>query len=109
MSGEPTPAAAGFRKEQRRVAIGMAVALVTAVVVLAVAIWASRSAMSVPFEDRLRHTLQAETLVAAWLAAGIANVARLRFFSARDIAGSSADAPSNAVREASAVLQNTLE
>ncbi|HET7411890.1 MAG TPA: MAPEG family protein, partial [Pararhizobium sp.] len=41
--------------------------------------------------------------------AAIANVARMRFFSPQDIGGSSTGSASLAVRNARAILQNTLE
>ena len=47
--------------------------------------------------------------MAIWFAAAIANVARLRFFSERDIAGSSAGPGSDEIRSAGAILQNTFE
>ncbi|MBB4859707.1 putative membrane protein YecN with MAPEG domain [Novosphingobium chloroacetimidivorans] len=57
----------------------------------------------------MQATLQADVLVVAWLAATIANVARLRFFSEQDIAGAGLVGGSDRVREAGAVAQNTLE
>lgn len=97
-----------FKKEQRGVAMAMAAALVTTIVVLS-AVAAAQAADAVPFPDRLQGALRADLLVVAWLAAAIANVARLRFFSADDIAGSSAETASGKVRVASAILQNTFE
>lgn len=61
-----------------------------------------------PIEARLTTAVIAAVIMAGWLAAGIANVARLRFFSPTAI-----DAGSNALDEATAqgraVLQNSLE
>ena len=87
----------------------MIAALGTAIVVLGVAAWAGHTGPTLPFDDRLRLALHADVFVVAWLAAAIANVARLRFFSAQDIAGSSADDASHDVRTANAILQNTFE
>ena len=54
-------------------------------------------------------TARADVFVLCWLAATIGNVARLRFFSADDIAGSDSGAASAKVGRARAILQNTLE
>jgi uncharacterized membrane protein YecN with MAPEG domain len=98
-----------FKQEQRSVAFAMAAALVASIVVLGVVGWAGRAAAPMPFVSRLQFALRADTFVVVWLVAGIANVARLRFFSTRDIAGSSAGDVSEDVRMANAVLQNTVE
>lgn len=98
-----------FRSEQRRVALGMAGALLTTVCVLGMAAWTDRAAPPAPFVHRLQFALRADLFVVIWLAAAIGNVARLRFFSEHDIAASSAGTESRAVRIAGAVLQNTLE
>ncbi len=98
-----------FKQEQRGVALAMAGALVTAIVVLGVVAWANRTGSTLPFTARLQFAIRVDLLVIVWLVATIANVARLRFFSERDIAGSSAEAGSTRVREANAILQNTLE
>ena len=100
-----------FQKEQHRAALGMgaAVAVTLAILLLLLA--------SQPFTlpdlatpaARLAFVARVETLVFAWLGAAIANVARLRFFSATDIGGSAQAAASPAVLRANAVLQNTLE
>ena len=102
-----------LRQMQRGVAGAMLGAFCTAILVLGVAAWADGRAAPLAFGARLQCALRADLLVIGWLAAAIANVARLRFFSARDIAGSSsganADAGSDAVRVAGAILQNTAE
>lgn len=95
-----------FRQEQRAVAVSMAAALAVTVVVLAVAL---RGGMPVPFAARVQFALRVELLVVGWLVAAIGNVARLRFFSERDIAGSGAQSGSDRVRVAGAILQNTFE
>lgn len=98
-----------FRREQRGVAVGMAAALIVTSAALGAA-WALDQAQPPrDLADRLRLALRADILVAACLAAAIANIARMRFFSERDIAGSGDGEGSAAVRQARAVLQNTLE
>ena len=62
-----------------------------------------------PLLHRLRFALRLDLLVVVWLAVAIANVARLRFFSPHDIAGSSVGTASEPVRAAGAILQNTFE
>jgi hypothetical protein len=101
------PRARPFHQEQRRVAMGMFAALVVTIAVLASVAIADRTPPA-PFAARLHSALLLELLVLPWLVATIANVARLRFFSEPDIAGSSEPA-SPRLREARAVLQNTLE
>lgn len=84
-------------------------ALVVAILALSAAAWVDRGETVPSLMDRLRFALRADLLVVGWLAAAIANVARLRFFSEQDIAGSSAAGGSDEVRDAGAILQNTLE
>jgi hypothetical protein len=60
-------------------------------------------------ENRIAFTLKADLFVVIWLFVTIANVARLRFFSPQDIAGSGSTTASDHVRNANAVLENTLE
>jgi uncharacterized membrane protein YecN with MAPEG domain len=107
--GSADPGRADFRREQRGVAVSMAAALCVSAFALAVAAVAGQDAKALPFADRLQATLQVDSLVVVWLAAAIANVARLRFFSPEDIAGSGSADGSTAVRQASAVAQNTFE
>lgn len=102
-------AARGFRAEQRSVARRMAAALVIAVGVLGMAVATDRAAPPAPFLSRLHVALRADLFVVIWLAAAIANVARLRFFSERDIAAASADTQTRTVQMAGAMLQNTVE
>ena len=61
------------------------------------------------FASRLQHALRLDLFVIIWLLATIGNVARLRFFSKNDIDGSSSEKESADVRDARAILQNTLE
>lgn len=102
--------AMAFRQEQRGVARAMAAALLVALGVLGgVAIWPG-APETASFLLRLRFALRADILVIGWLVAAIANVARLRFFSERDIGGSGgSEAASFEVRTAGAILQNTAE
>ncbi|MBW6529099.1 MAPEG family protein [Sphingomonas sp. RHCKR7] len=97
-----------FEREQRGVVLGMAGALATTVTVVGVALALDHAAPPRDLADRLAHALRAELPVVAWLAAAIADVARRRFFSARDIAGGGGD-ETPAVARARAILQNTLE
>ena len=97
--------------EQRRVLRGIALALIVMALVL------GTGALLVPpvvpalprLEDRLAFALRCDLFIVAWLAAGIAAVARGRFFSVDDIQGSGFGASSPRIAVASAVLQNTLE
>ncbi len=102
-------AARGFRQEQRRVALAMAGALATTIVVMGAAALLDRSGPATPFPSRLHFALRADAFVVLWLAAAIGNVARLRFFSEQDIAAGAATTGTDRVRIAGAVLQNTWE
>jgi hypothetical protein len=101
--------ATGFKQEQRGVALGMAAAALLTIIALSAALALSPSDMLLPLTDRLKLALRCDLFVVVWLAIAIGNVARLRFFSADDIAGSALTQQSQRVRIASAVLQNTLE
>jgi hypothetical protein len=59
--------------------------------------------------ERLTVVAAADVFVLCWLAVAIGNVARLRFFSEDDIAGSGSGVATAQVGRAKAVLQNTLE
>jgi len=97
--------------EQRRVLRGMATALAVMILVLGLGIIVARPLIPpLPrLEDRLAFALRCELFTVVWLAAGIAAVARGRFFSAPDIQGSGFAAPGPRIAVAAAVLQNTLE
>ena len=97
-----------FRREQRRVAIRMAAALCVTILVTAGCMYLSVPA-SRPMPDRLIAVARADLFVLFWLVATIGNVARLRFFSANDIAGSASAKGTADISRANAVLQNTLE
>ncbi|WP_238995766.1 MAPEG family protein [Sphingomonas solaris] len=79
------------------------------ILVLGAVMAMDQPASVMPIGDRLEFALRADLFIAIWLAAAIANVARLRFFSERDIAGSSVAAGSETIRMAGAILQNTVE
>lgn len=98
-----------FADEQRRVALSMAAAVVVTILTFVVALSLDRNAAALPFAGRLQTVLRADVFVVAWLAAAIGNVARLRFFSPDDIAGSGAGEGTQRVRRAVAILQNTAE
>lgn len=98
-----------FEEQQRGVSLAMAGALVMTILILGIAAASASRAEPMPFVERLQGALRVDLLVVVWLGAAIANVARLRFFSAHDIAGSSAGEASEKVRSAGAILQNTLE
>lgn len=99
-----------FREQQRGVALRMLLALaITLGALAAAAAWAPGGASTAPVAERLQTALRADLFVVGWLAAAIANVARMRFFSRSDLAGSSAGPGSQPVRDAGAILQNTAE
>lgn len=98
-----------FKAEQRGVAIGMASALLLTIAVLGLVAFATHGRSMPPFPQRLQDALRIDLLVILWVAAGIANVARLRFFSAKDIAGSGGQQASDEVRIANAILENSFE
>ncbi|MEO1986396.1 MAG: MAPEG family protein [Martelella sp.] len=97
-----------FRVTQRRVAFGMAASMAIALVAIAAALLLA-DGPSLPVADRLAFAARADVFVIIWLAAAIANVARLRFFSPQDMDGSGMSEASEKVRIGNAVLQNTLE
>lgn len=101
----------GLLREQRCVGLGMVSAALLALLVLAALAWLRPFALpDLPTpEARLAFAMRADVLLFAWLGAAIANVARLRFFSEKDIGGSAQPPPSPAVLRASGILQNTLE
>jgi len=95
-----------FRHQQRGVAIRMVAALGITILVSAICLHLG-AAQTLP--ERLVAVAQADLFVLCWLAATIGNVARLRFFSPDDIAGSGSANATAKVRHANAILQNTLE
>jgi hypothetical protein len=99
---------AAFHREQRQVATGMAAAALVALAAIGLGLWHG-SGPAQPVAERLAMALRLDLFVIVWLLAAIGNVARLRFFSAEDIAGSATTVASGAVRRGNAILQNTLE
>ncbi|MET3725147.1 MAPEG family protein [Sphingomonas trueperi] len=98
-----------FKVEQRGVAIGMASALLLTIVVLGLVALTTHSGSAPTFPQRLQDALRIDLLVILWVAAGIANVARLRFFSEQDIGGSGGQQASEQIRIGNAVLENSFE
>ncbi|MGJ4949321.1 MAPEG family protein [Bradyrhizobium sp. HKCCYLS20291] len=86
----------------------MAAAALIAIAAIAFALWKAEGPAQ-PAAERLALALKLDLFVIVWLLASIGNVARLRFFSAQDIAGSATTVASDAVRRGNAILQNTLE
>ena len=82
-----------FRHEQRRVAAGMATALLVSLAAITAALLLD-GGRPTGFEERLASALQTAIVPLAWIAASVASVARLRFRSEHDIAGSAAADPS---------------
>ncbi|WP_293881194.1 MAPEG family protein [Sphingomonas sp.] len=87
----------------------MALAVLLTLVVLAWVFLQMPPGIGQTFAERMKIVARADLFVIIWLTAAIANVARLRFFSSDDIAGSSRSTGSQSVRDAGAILQNTLE
>ncbi len=100
-------ASKNFQHEQRGVALRMGAAL--CLTILVSASWLHWGGAATTLVERLIVTARADVFVLCWLAAAIGNVARLRFFSADDIAGSGFGTATAEVARANAVLQNTLE
>ena len=99
---------AAFHREQKQVAAGMAAAALIAIAAIGITLWQGGGGAQ-PVGERLAAALRLELFVIVWLLASIGNVARLRFFSAQDIAGSATTTASQTVRQGNAILQNTLE
>lgn len=100
-----------FRTEQRHVALGMGGAVMVTVAVLLLLVALQPFAMpdlEAP-GAKLAYAARVDAPLLACLGAAIANVARLRFFSAIDIGGSAQTKASPVVLRAGAILQNTLE
>jgi hypothetical protein len=98
-----------FRRKQRAVAVRMLVAAVGCAGAVGGALVLTAPGSPDGLADRLRWLATAWLCLGVWLGAAIGAVARLRFFSPEDIAGSSSGLGSPAVRTAKANLQNTLE
>ena len=101
----------GVDSTQRGVAMGIALAAIVAAIVLG-ADWAFLP-FGVPHLEglvgRIGYVLRADLFIYLWLAAAVANVACLRFFSPADIDGGGLAGASPKIHVGRAVLQNTLE
>jgi hypothetical protein len=107
---DPSPSSStAFRRKQRAIGFTMALAAAITVFVLGIAFSTLRSEALALHNARLEYTLLIDLFIVAWLLATIANVARLRFFSERDIGADVSEGESSKVLEARAILQNTLE
>ena len=98
-----------FRAEQRGVARAAALAAALTCLAFGAAFIVAAAPDHAGPAERLAFTVRADTVVMLTLVAAVANVARLRFFSPHDIAGSAGGDPGKAVGRAGAILQNTLE
>ena len=97
--------------EQRRVAAGMGLAVVATLVGLRFGPQVYPLALPplATLPDRLSFALQADLFVLVWLVLAVGNVARLRFLSPGDIAGSGFASPGPRIAVGVAIVQNTLE
>ena len=99
-------------EKQRGVLGGMMLGLAATLLALAFAIVAAPSAL-LPHENNadsaIAHALQWDILLAFWLAANIAMLARHRFFTPADIDGGGLSDGTPTAKVLQSVLQNTLE
>ena len=98
-------------EQQRGVLGGMMLGLACTLLALALAIVAAPSVL-LPDGDAastITHALQWDILLAVWLAANVAMLARHRFFTPADIDGGGLSDGTPAARVLQSVLQNTLE
>lgn len=98
-----------FRAEQRGVARAAALAATLTCLAFGAATILAPAPDPVGPAERLAFVVRADAVVMLTLVAAVANVARLRFFSPLDIAGSAGGDAGKAVGRAGAILQNTLE
>ena len=98
-----------FGREQRDVRRGMIAAGLVTTIAFAAARWLPVSVTDLPISDRLAYALRCDLLVVVWLLAAVARVASARFASPEDLAGAGSTTPTPPIRQARAVLQNTLE
>src|SRR5271154_622933 len=98
-----------FRSVQRGVASWMAVAALMTVGAFVIVDRYGAPSSPVALAERLMIAVRTDLFVVLWLAIAISNIARIRFISPDDIAGSGAAPPSPRLGIATAVLQNTLE
>ena len=99
-----------FRSEQHRVSRATIVAALVTVIAFVAARWLPVAATDeLSTGDRLAYALRCDLFICLWLLAAIARVASARFASPSDIAGAGLSSPTPLLRQAQAVLQNTLE
>lgn len=96
---------------QRGVATGMASGFAVSAIVLGLGyvLHPLSPAAAPDFTTRLRFALAADLLIWVWLVVAVGNVARARFFSPADIAGSGLTRASSAMAIRTAILENTFE
>jgi len=94
--------------EQRGVRRGAALAVLSTLLVLAVALLVGRD-HAAGAEDPIAFAIRWSLVPMLWLLVAVGAVAQGRFFSADDIAGSGISPPSPKLRIQAAVLQNTFE
>jgi hypothetical protein len=102
---------ADLQFEQRRIVLGVSLALVVSAIVLI----GGYLTLAIPLHhdatlaERLAFALKVDLVVLLWLIAAIANVGNRRFFSRDDIQGAGFYPPSERIAVPVAILQNTLE
>ena len=99
-------------EKQRGVLGGMMLGLASSLLALALAILAAPGALLPDGSDAISavaHALRWDVLLALWLAANIAMLARHRFFEPADIDGGGLSDGTATARILQSVLQNTLE
>ncbi len=99
---------ADFPAEQRRVAFRMGAAVAITVTAFAVTLPLTAGTPLPPIEQ-LAMAIRLDLFVALWLAIAIGDVARRRFLSPDDIAGSGTGTSTPGLAPASAFLSNTAE
>ena len=99
----------GLSAEQRRVALGMGLAVLVTALGLAIGPRLYPPPLLATLAARLGFVLQADLLVLIWLVLAVGNVAHGRFFSTADIQGAGFGPPSPRIAIEAAILQNTLE
>lgn len=98
-----------FRSDQRRVALAMTAGAITTVFALTAGALLDRKLGPLAFAEHVRFAITVDIVIVMWLAATVANTARLRFQSPEDVDGSVAGHGSQRVRNAASVTQNTTE
>ncbi|MGA0608038.1 MAPEG family protein [Phenylobacterium sp. VNQ135] len=111
MTKPPTPPRVDLPKEQRTVKLGALLAVAVCGSTLALACLALPRLLAFPQDlaERLAFALRADLLIALWVVLAVRMVAKVRFTSAEDNAGSAYSRPSVRLAVPAAFLQNTLE